>query len=347
MDYRPLGRTGLSVSAICLGTMTWGEQNTEDEAHEQLDYALDHGITFLDTAELYPVSPSRETQGRTEQYIGTWMKSRGVRDKVIVATKVVGPSPAMDWFRGPDHRLDRANITQAVEDSLRRLQTDVIDLYYLHWPDRKTNYFGRLGYVHDTADESVPLRESLEVLGDLVKAGKIRAVALSNETPWGLMHALHLAEAHGLPRVACVQNPYSLLNRSYEIGLAECSIREDAGLCAYSPMAFGVLSGKYLGGQKPPGCRITLFPDRYTRYTNTRGVAATEQYVALARAHGLDPAQMALAYVTSRPFVTANIIGATTMGQLKSNIASANLVLPDAVLKGIEAIHDANPNPCP
>lgn len=348
MDYRPLGRTGLDVSAICLGTMTWGEQNTEAEAHEQMDYALDKGINFFDTAELYPISPRRETQGRTEEYIGTWMKARGTRDKVILGTKVVGPSPAMDWFRGPGHRLDRANITDAVNTSLKRLQTDYIDLYYLHWPDRKTNCFGKLGYVHDPADtDSVPLEHSLEVLADLVREGKIRAIGLSNETPWGLMHALHLAETKGLPRVACVQNPYNLLNRSYEIGLAECSIREDAGLCAYSPLGCGTLTGKYLGGQRPPGCRISIFPDRYTRYTNARGVAATERYVALARQHGLDPAQMALAYVTSRPFLTANIIGATTMEQLRTNIASANMALPADVLDGIEAIHAENPNPCP
>lgn len=347
METRPLGRTGLNVSAICLGTMTFGEQNTEAEGHAQLDYALDHGVNFLDTAELYPVTPRRETQGRTEEIIGTWMKTRGTRDKVIVASKVVGPSPSMDWFRGPDHRLDRPNITAALDASLKRLQTDVIDLYYLHWPDRKTNYFGQLGYAHDPNDEFVALEESLSVLADAQEAGKIRHIGLSNETPWGLMHALHLAETKGLPRVACVQNPYNLLNRSYEVGMAECSIREDAGLCAYSPLGFGTLSGKYLGGAMPPGARITLFPDRYTRYTKPRAVEATEAYVALAREHGLDPAQMALAYVTSRPFVTSNIIGATTMEQLESNIASASLTLPDAVLEGIEAIHADIPNPAP
>ncbi|EKV28393.1 Oxidoreductase, aldo/keto reductase family [Caenispirillum salinarum AK4] len=347
METRPLGRTGLNVSAICLGTMTFGEQNTEAEGHVQLDYALDHGVNFLDTAELYPVTPRRETQGRTEEIIGSWMKARGTRDKVIVASKVVGPSPAMDWFRGPGHRLDRANITAALDASLARLQTDVIDLYYLHWPDRKTNFFGQLGYTHDPDDDAVALEESLSVLADAQEAGKIRHIGLSNETPWGLMHALHLAETRGLPRVACVQNPYNLLNRSYEVGMAECSIREEAGLCAYSPLGFGTLSGKYLGGAMPPGARITLFPDRYTRYTRPRAVGATEAYVALARDHGLDPAQMALAYVTSRPFVTSNIIGATTMAQLESNIASAGLDLPEAVLEGIEAIHAGNPNPAP
>ncbi|WP_404385815.1 NADP(H)-dependent aldo-keto reductase [Caenispirillum salinarum] len=347
METRPLGRTGLNVSSICLGTMTFGEQNTEAEGHAQLDYALDHGVNFLDTAELYPVTPRRETQGRTEEIIGTWMKARGTRDQVVVASKVVGPSPAMDWFRGPDHRLDRANITAALDASLARLQTDVIDLYYLHWPDRKTNFFGQLGYTHDPDNEAVALEESLSVLADMQKAGKIRHIGLSNETPWGLMHALHLAESKGLPRVACVQNPYNLLNRSYEVGMAECSMREEAGLCAYSPLGFGTLSGKYLGGAMPRGARITLFPDRYTRYTKPRAVAATEAYVALARDHGLDPAQMALAYVTSRPFVTSNIIGATTMAQLESNIASAALDLPEAVLEGIEAIHADNPNPAP
>lgn len=347
METRPLGRTGLSVSAISLGTMTFGEQNTESEGHAQLDYAMDHGVTFIDTAELYPVAPRRETQGRTEEIIGSWMKARGTRDRVVLASKVVGPSPAMDWFRGPGHRLDRANILAALDASLTRLQTDVIDLYYLHWPDRKTNFFGQLGYTHAPDDEAVALEESLSVLDDARRAGKIRHVGLSNETPWGVMHALSLAESKGLPRVACVQNPYNLLNRSYEVGLAECSIREDVGLCAYSPLGFGTLSGKYLGGARPDGARITLFPDRYTRYTKPRGVAATEAYVALAREHGLDPAQMALAYVTSRPFTTSTIIGATTMAQLESNIASAALTLPQEVLEGIEAIHANNPTPAP
>ena len=346
MEYRRLGRSDIKVSAICLGTMTWGEQNTEKEAHEQLDLALDRDINFIDTAELYAVPPKAETQGLTEEYIGTWLAARGNRDKVVLATKVTGRS-GMTWFRGGETRLDRKSIEAALEASLKRLQTDYVDLYQLHWPDRKSNYFGQLGYAHKQEDDFIPLEDQLEVLDGLVKAGKVRHVGLSNETPWGTMKFLELAQSRGWPRMVSIQNPYSLLNRSFEVGLAEVAIREDCGLLAYSPLGFGMLSGKYQGGATPEGARLTLFGDIFTRYTNERARAATDSYVEIARTHGLDPAQMALAYINSRPFLTSNIIGATTMAQLEDNIASIDLVLSEEVVAAIETVHGENPNPSP
>ncbi|MBO8087743.1 NADP(H)-dependent aldo-keto reductase [Marichromatium sp. AB32] len=343
MHYRRLGRTDLEVSALCLGTMTFGEQNSETEAHAQLDRARAAGINLIDTAEVYPVPPRGETQGRTETYIGNWLRQRGCRDEMVLATKVAGPA---DWLPHLTRRLDRHNIASAIEGSLRRLQTEVIDLYQLHWPDRQTNFFGRLGYSPAEIDDSVPLRESLEALAELVRAGKIRHVGLSNETPWGLMHALTLAEQHGLPRVASIQNPYNLLNRTFEIGLAEVALREDCGLLAYSPLAFGVLSGKYLDGQRPAGARITRF-SRFKRYNNPQAEAATAEYVALARRHGLDPAQMALAWVNTRPFVSSTILGATTLEQLEHNLGSLEITLDAALLAEIEAIQTRWPNPSP
>jgi aryl-alcohol dehydrogenase-like predicted oxidoreductase len=347
MQYRQLGNTDIKVSSICLGTMTFGEQNTEAEAHQQLDYALDHGVNFIDTAELYPVPPKPETQGRTESHIGSWLRQRQCRDKIILATKVAGPG--RDWlnhFRGGNNCLDRYNIETALETSLNRLQTDFIDLYQIHWPDRETNCFGQLGYQHSTTDNSVSIEETLGVLSDLVQAGKIRHVGVSNETPWGVMRYLSMADKAGLPRIVSIQNPYNLLNRSYEVGLAEISHREQTGLLAYSPMGFGVLSGKYLKGARPAGSRLALF-DAYTRYSNPQAELATERYVALARQHGLDPAQMALAFVTDRPFTTSNIIGATNLRQLEANIASAGLTLSDELLQQIEEIHTEQPNPSP
>jgi len=347
MEYRPLGSSDIQVSALCLGTMTFGEQNSEADGHAQLDRALAAGVNFIDTAEMYPIPPRQQTQGRTETIIGNWLAKRGCRDRVVLATKVAGPGH--DWlpyFRGGNNRLDRRNIEQAVDDSLRRLQTDVIDLYQLHWPDRYTNYFGRLGYTHREDPDATPLLETLQVLGDLVQAGKIRHAGLSNETPWGVMRCLALAEQHGLPRMASIQNPYNLLNRSYEIGLAEISHRERIGLLAYSPLGFGVLSGKYLNGARPAKARLTRY-ESYTRYSNPQAQAATYEYCKLARDHGLDPAQMALAYVTSRPFLTSNIIGATTLKQLDSNLASTGLTLSDEVLADIEAIQQLHPNPSP
>lgn len=346
MRYRPLGKTDISVSELCLGTMTFGEQNTEADACEQLDRALAVGVNFIDTAEIYPVPPIPETQGLTETYIGNWLASRGNRDKLVLATKVAGPADWLPHLRGEGARLDRANIEAALNDSLRRLRTDYVDLYQLHWPDRNTNYFGKLGYQHNEPDDSVPLLETLGVLDDLVKAGKIRHVGLSNETPWGTMHALALAERHGLPRVVSIQNPYNLLNRTFEIGLAEVAIREQCGLLAYSPLAFGMLSGKYAHGARPAGARLTLYA-RFDRYSNAEAIAATDRYLDIARRHGLDPSQMALAWVTGQPFVTSNIIGATSMEQLEINLASAELTLDDHVIAEIEAAHRLQPNPSP
>ncbi|MDN3555410.1 NADP(H)-dependent aldo-keto reductase [Halomonas maura] len=343
MQTRPLGTTGIDVSRLCLGTMTFGEQNTEAEAHEQLDRAVAFGINFIDTAEMYPVPPRAETQGRTEAYIGSWLKARGSRDDVIIATKASGPG--LEHVRGGP-RLTREHLRQAIDDSLARLQTDYVDLYQLHWPDRRTNFFGRLGYQHDEEEDATDLEESLAALQELVQAGKVRAVGLSNETPWGVMRALRLAETLGLPRVASVQNPYSLLNRTFEVGLAEIAHRESVGLLAYSPLAFGKLSGKYLDGARPANARLTLY-ERFQRYSTPLADEATRAYVDLAREHGLDPAQMALAFVNSRGFLTSNIIGATTMDQLESDLGSESLRLDEDVLDAIEAIHQRYPNPCP
>ena len=346
MEYSPLGRTGLAVSRICLGTMTWGQQNSEAEGHAQMDYALDHGINFFDTAEMYAVPPRAETYGRTEEIIGSWFTARGTRDRVILATKVNGPGTNMPYIRDGDPRLDRRHIAQAVEDSLRRLRTDYIDLYQLHWPDRSTNTFGRLDFYPQPEERVTPPEESLEALDEQVKAGRIRHVGLSNETPWGVMTFLKLAETRGLPRVQSVQNPYNLLNRSFAVGLAECAVREDCGLLAYSPLAGGTLTGKYLDGEIPPGTRRAI-DSRRSRYDRPRGIEATGAYVDIARRHGLDPAQMAIAFALRRPYLTSAIIGATSMEQLSANVAANDLALTDEVVREIEAVHQGNPNPCP
>ena len=343
MEYRALGSTGLKLSVIGLGTMTWGEQNSEADAHEQLDIALDAGVNFVDTAEMYPVPPKAETQGRTEQYIGSWLRRTGRRDDIVLATKVIGPG-MFPYLRGGP-RLDRAQVIAACEASLKRLQTDVIDLYQVHWPQRPTNYFGKLGYEQRDADGPA-IEETLSALDALMRQGKVRHVGISNETPWGLAESLRLHREHGLPRVQSVQNPYSLLNRSYEIGLAEFAHRERIGLLAYSPLAFGMLSGKYLDGAQPPQARLTRFT-RFSRYSGDQGRAATAAYVALARRHGFDPAQMALAYVNSRPFVVSTLIGATTTAQLRSNLASVALTLSTDVLHEIERVHARYTIPCP
>jgi len=344
MEYRYLGNTEEKVSVICLGTMTWGEQNSEAEAHEQMDYAVERGVNFFDTAEMYPVPPRPETQGETERHIGTWLAKRGRRDDLVLATKVSGPG--VDHVRNGRPSFDRQGLREALEASLERMQTDYVDLYQLHWPERHANFFGRLGYGPD--DDPVPprIRETLEALGELVEEGRIRYIGLSNETPWGVMRFLHTAEQNDLPRVVSVQNPYNLVNRTYEIGLAEVSHREQCGLLAYSPLGFGVLSGKYLDGQRPNGARLTEFT-RFTRYLKEAGQDATRRYVELARDHGLDPAQMALAYVNTRPFLTSNIVGATTLDQLKNDIDSIDITLSNEVLEGIEAVHTNRPNPCP
>jgi aryl-alcohol dehydrogenase-like predicted oxidoreductase len=345
MQYNKLGNTDIEVSRLCLGTMTFGQQNTEAEAHEQLAFAIDRGINFIDTAELYPVPPMGETQGKTEAYIGSWFKHNpGTREGLILATKVAGPGDWVSHIRGGP-KLVRDHMEQALTTSLERLNTDYIDLYQVHWPARQTNYFGKLGYEHEE-EKVTDIEETLEVLNDFVQRGQIRTIGISNETPWGVMRYLELARERGWSRIVSIQNPYNLLNRSFEVGLAEFAHREAVGLLAYSPLAFGALSGKYLDGRKPAGARMTLF-ERFDRYSNEQAVSAIEAYVTLAREHDLDPAQMALAYVTSRPFLTSNIIGATSIEQLESDIDSINIELDQAVLEGIEAIHTRQPNPSP
>ena len=345
MEYRQLGRSDLQVSALCLGSMTWGEQNSEAEGFAQIDRAKARGINFLDTAEMYPVPPRRDTYGATERIIGNYFKARGDRADWVLASKVAGPGNGIDYIRGGQLKHNRQHIVAALDDSLKRLQTDWIDLYQLHWPERSTNFFGQLGYRHQEQDFT-PLQETLEVLGEQVKAGKIRHIGLSNETAWGTMKYLQLADRLGLPRAVSIQNPYNLLNRSFEVGLAEVAMREQCGLLAYSPLAFGMLSGKYENGARPANARITLF-SRFARYTNPQAIAACSRYVTLAREHGLDPAQMALAFVTRQPFVTSNIIGATSLEQLESNLGSLSLELSDELLDAIEAIHREQPNPAP
>lgn len=349
MHYRQLGRTDLNVSEIALGTMTWGEQNSEADAHAQIDLALANGVNLIDAAEMYPVPPKPETQGRTEQYIGSWLKKSGKRDQVLIATKATGPARKPHnprHIRGGENNHDRKSLTAAIDGSLQRLQTDYIDLYQLHWPDRSVNSFGQLDYIHFGDEVTVPVEETLAVLAEFVKAGKIRHIGLSNETPWGVAAFLNAAERGFGPRVASIQNPYSLLNRTFEIGLSEFSHREQVGLLAYSPLAFGRLTGKYANGAQPEDGRLTLF-SRFSRYSNAEAVSATDGYLALAKKYALDPAQMALAFVTGRPFVTSNIIGATTLQQLQSNLDSAALTLSPEILAEIEALHKAQPNPAP
>lgn len=348
MDYRPLGRTGLNVSAICLGTMTWGDQNSEDEGHAQMDYAVDQGINFFDTAELYSIPPKAETQGSTERIIGSWFARSGKRDKVILATKVVGRSQNT-WFRddGSPAELNRRQIEEAVNKSLKRLQTDYIDLYQLHWPDRPVSQFGSNGVIYRrTEGPENSIASILDALDGIVKSGKVRHIGLSNESAWGAMTFLRQAELADQPRVQSIQNAYSLLNRTFEIGLAEIADREQVSLLAYSPLGQGYLTGKYQNGALPPGTRKALF-DRLQRYETPGAAPAIDAYVALAREFGFDPAQMALAFVTSRPFVTSNIIGATTMAQLRANIASQEVTISPELEKRINAIHVLNANPCP
>jgi aryl-alcohol dehydrogenase-like predicted oxidoreductase len=348
MEYRKLGNTGLDVSLICLGTMTWGQQNSVDDALQQLDYALDQGVNFVDAAEMYPVPPRAETQGRTEECIGEWFTRRGGRDRVILATKVSGRSDATgDWrhLRGGP-QLSRDHIRQAVRDSLKRLRTDYIDLYQVHWPERTTNFFGQLGYRHREQEGLNSIEETLAALTELVREGLVRHIGVSNETPWGVMEYLRAARERDLVRIASIQNPYNLLNRSFEIGLAEMALREQVGLLAYSPLAMAMLTGKYSGGARPAGARLTLF-DRFQRYSGPQAVAASEAYVALARDHSLDPGAMALAFVNGRDFVTSTIIGATRMDQLEANIASVRVTLSEEVIAGIEAIHRQYSNPAP
>ncbi|CAH1663076.1 Protein tas [Hyphomicrobiales bacterium] len=351
MDYRRLGRTDLKVSVICLGTMTWGQQNTEAEGHAQMDYAVEQGVNFFDTAELYSIPPKPETQGSTERIIGSWFKARKNRDKVILASKVCGRG-GNTWFRDDKSptRVTRKQIFEAVDKSLARLQTDYIDLYQLHFPERSIQWgsnptrFQRSAY--EPAADEIGIAEQLDAFAEVVKAGKIRHLGLSNESAWGTMRFVTDSEARGTPRVQSIQNAYNLLNRTFETALAEVALREHVGLLSYSPLAQGYLTGKYLDGARPAGTRTVLF-GRGQRYETAGAEEAVRRYVALARESGLDPAQMALAFVNSRPFLTANIIGATTMEQLRTDIASIDVRLSPEVEAKIDAIHQLVGNPCP
>lgn len=350
MKHHFLGHTDIQVPEICLGTMTFGQQNTQQQAFEQLDYALERGVNFWDTAEMYAVPPTPQTYGSTETILGNWFAKTGKRDQVILASKIAGPSQVGNHIRNGQTRFNKKDIASALDDSLKRLQTDYLDLYQLHWPERPTNCFSHLGYtaqmIADTPADLTPLADTLMALNDEIKAGRIRAIGLSNETPWGTMKFLQLADELGLQRVVSVQNPYGLLNRTYEIGLAEIAHFEKVGCLAYSPLGFGVLSGKYLNGQKPENARITLFP-RFSRYTNAQAVWATEQYAKIAAEHDLSLAQLSLAFVRQQFFVTSTIIGATTMQQLQENIDSVDVVLSDDIMQQIEAVHVQQPNPSP
>jgi aryl-alcohol dehydrogenase-like predicted oxidoreductase len=350
LEKRKLGRTDLSVTSICLGTMTWGEQNTEQEGHAQLDYARGFGINFIDTAELYSIPPRPETQGSTERIIGSWLKARGGRDKLVIATKVTGRS-SINWIRpgGKPPRLDEENIRYAIEQSLKRLQTDYIDLYQLHWPDRDVGLFGATGTTFkDIAhpDNSIPIKETLGVLGKLVAEGKVRHVGVSNETAWGVSRFLCAHEADKGPRIVSVQNAYNLLNRTFELGLAEVALRENVGLLAYSPLGQGYLTGKYQNGALPLGARTTLF-GRGQRYQKPGVEEAVAAYLRLAQEFRMDPAQMALAFVTSRKFVTSNIIGATTLEQLKTDLESADITISEELEHRLNEIHQIHQNPAP
>ena len=346
MNFRKLGNTDLKVSTICIGTMTWGEQNNQKEAFEQMDYAISQGINFFDTAEMYAVPSTEKTFGKTETIIGNWFKERNNRKKVILATKISGPG--LSWIRGGGLQYTKENVSSALLGSLERLQTDYIDLYQLHWPERNTNYFGKLGYKHKTEEREWNDFESiLRTLKQFVDEGKIHYIGLSNESAWGLSKFLELSKSQDLPRVMSVQNPYNLLNRTYEVGLAEISIREQSGLLAYSPLASGVLSGKYRNNQKPKGSRLQLFGDYFPRYAGKLSNLAVEEYFKVAKKHKISLAQLSLAFVNQQSFVTSNIIGATTMKQLEENIGSTNIKLSSEIIDEINLVHKNNSNPAP
>ncbi len=344
MNYRNLGNTNIKVSTICLGTMTWGEQNTQPEAFEQMNFALDQGVNFWDTAELYAVPPRKETYGHTEEIIGNWFEKTKKRDKVIIATKVAGP--ARNYLRNGENSFTGPNLDSALNGSLKRLKTDYIDLYQLHWPERNVNNFGRLGYVHDE-NEWNKFEDILIKLENHIKQGKIRCVGLSNETPWGVLSYLQLSKQKNLPRMMSIQNPYSLLNRSYEVGLAEISIREKIGCLAYSPLASGYLSGKYRNNNLPKGSRMERDYDFWTRYRKPNTENAVEQYYKISKKYDLDISQMSIKFCEIQDFMTSVIIGATTMEQLKTNLESVNVNLSDNLIKEINHVQKIYPNPCP
>jgi aryl-alcohol dehydrogenase-like predicted oxidoreductase len=345
MKYTTLPNTDIKVSKICLGTMTFGQQNTEAEGHQQMDYALDKGVNFFDTAEMYSVPAREETYGSTERILGTWFKKTGRREEVVLASKIAGPNPNFTYMRD-ENDFSPASIKYALDNSLQRLQTDYLDLYQLHWPERKTNYFGQRGFkVQDDAWED-NIHAVLDTLGDFIKAGKIKHIGLSNETPWGIMRFLEESKYNNLPRIKTVQNPYSLLNRLFENGSSEICTRENVGLLAYSPMAFGVLSGKFLTGEKHPKARISLFP-QYSRYNSDQCTEATKRYQEIAHKNGLSLTELALAFIEQQSFVTSTIIGATTMEQLKENIDTIQVSLSDEILKAIDEVQAVIPDPAP
>ena len=346
MKFKKLGNTDLKVSLICLGTMTWGEQNTQEEGFEQMDYALERGVNFFDTAELYAIPPKAKTYGKTEEIIGNWFKLRKNRNKIVLASKIAGPG--LKWIRGGGSQYSPESIEDALHNSLKRLQTDYIDLYQLHWPERNTNYFGDLDYEHNINEKSWNSFESiLKTLKKFIDQGKIKYIGLSNETPWGFSKFLEIAKEQKLPRVVSVQNPYSLINRSYEIGMSEISMREKAGLLAYSPLAVGYLTGKYRNKEIPKNSRLDLFYENYPRYHNERTYEAVDEYFKISQKYKISLSQLSLAFVNSRDFVTSNIIGATTMEQLKENIDSIDIGLEENIMHEINLIHEKIPNPAP
>ena len=346
MNYRKLGNTDLEVSTICLGTMTWGEQNTQQEGFEQMDFALDQGVNFWDTAEIYSVPPKAETYGDTEVIIGNWFEKNNKRDKIILASKVAGP--ARNYVRNGENSFVGKNLEKALNDSLKRLKTDYIDLYQLHWPERNVNMFGTLGYKHkDDEDEWNKIEDVLSELQKYIKLGKIRYVGLSNETPWGVNKFLQLSKELNLPRMMSIQNPYNLLNRTYEVGLAEISIRDEIGCLAYSPLASGYLTGKYLNGNLPKGSRIERDGDFWTRYQKPNMENAVDEYYKISKKYNVNFTQMSLKFCEIQPFMTSVIIGATTMEQLKENIESVNIKLSEELIKNLNDIQKIYPNPCP
>ena len=349
MKYRKLGTTDIDVSVICLGTMTWGGQNSQSEAFDQMDYAFEKGINFFDTAEMYAIMPSKERYGKTEEIIGNWFKQTGKRKDIILASKIASKSDGIEWVRDGGKKLgfDKKNMNAAVDASLKRLKTDYIDLYQLHWPERKVPMFGKLDFVYDPNDTDwSTVEEVLENLNDIIKAGKIRYAGLSNETPWGMMKSLQVSKEKDFPRMMSIQNVYSLVNRVFDTAHSEVAIRENFGLLAYSPIAGGRLSGKYLNGALPKNARYTLWPNRFSRHATERGDKAILKYIELAKKYNLIPTKMANAFVNDRPFVTSNIIGATSMEQLKENIDSINIHLSQEILDEIQEIHSYDPNPC-
>ena len=346
MNFKKLGNTDLKVSTICLGTMTWGEQNTQKDAFKQMDYAVDQGINFFDTAEIYPSPCFEKTYGSTEKIIGNWFKEKKNREQVILASKISGPG--LSWVRNGGPQYSEQNIKKAIEDSLKRLQTDYIDLYQLHWPERKTNFFGRLNYKHQEKEDSWnDFEKILIILEKFIKQGKIRYIGLSNETPWGLSKFLEVSKLKTLPKMMSVQNSYNLLCRTYEIGLAEISIREKSGLLAYSPLAGGFLTGKYRNNNLPENSRQKLFAEYYTRYNKPNASIVIEKYFDIAKKFNLNFAQMAIKFCEIQKFVTSIIIGATTMEQLKIDIESVNVNLSEEINKKINDVQIIYPNPCP